>query len=75
VTATPRVVQNEQLKQMTVWARYLDRWSRRDGRWGIDKRITVIDFDEIRDVTSMSQAQASRRDRSDPSYAVLHGAK
>lgn len=71
VTGTLRVVQGDQLKQMTVWFRYLDRWSRREGRWGIDKRIAVRDFDEIRDVTAMSDAEQSRRDRSDPSYAVL----
>ena len=34
VTATLRMLQGEQLKQITVWARYVDRWSRRGGRWG-----------------------------------------
>jgi len=61
----------EQLKQITVWGRYIDRWSRRKGRWGLDKRISVRDFDEVRDVTPLVDHDVGRRDRSDPSYAVL----
>lgn len=71
VTATLRVRRGEQLKQITVWGRYIDQWSRRDGRWGLDSRISARDFDEIRDVTAMSEHDIGRRDRSDPSYAVL----
>ncbi len=71
VTANLRIERNGQLKQMTVLSRYVDTWSRRNGRWGIDKRIAIRDFDEIRDVTPMSQSSKGSRDRSDPSYAVL----
>jgi hypothetical protein len=57
--------------QMTVWSRYIDRWSRRNGRWAIDHRLAVRDFDEIRAVVAMKQHEVGRRDRSDPSYEVL----
>ena len=73
VTASLRVMRGEQLKQMTVWGRYIDRWSRRDGRWGLDKRISIRDFDEVRDVVAMGNHDIGRRDRSDPSYTVLAG--
>lgn len=73
VTASLRVKRGEQLKQMTVWGRYIDRWSRRDGRWGLDKRISIRDFDEVRDVVAMYDHDVGRRDRSDPSYTVLVG--
>jgi len=71
VTASLRVRQGEQLKHMMVWGRYIDQWSRRDGRWGLDKRISIRDFDEVRDATAMYEHDTGRRDRSDPSYAVL----
>lgn len=71
VTASLRMQAEDGIKQLSVWARYVDQWSRRDGRWGLDKRITVIDFDEIRDVTPMGEHTVARRDRDDPSYGVL----
>jgi hypothetical protein len=71
VTASLRVRRGEQLQHMTVWSRYIDHWSRRMGRWGLDKRIAIRDFDEIRDVVAMSDYRVTRRDRSDPSYAAL----
>lgn len=71
VTANLRIMRGETLMQITVWNRYIDKWSRRDGRWAIDKRVTVIDFDEIRAVTPMSKMSRGSRDRNDPSYAAL----
>jgi len=71
VTATLRLEVEGQLKQITTWCRYVDRWSRRDGRWGIDKRVTIIDMDEIRDITPMTPGMLGARDRGDPSYAAL----
>lgn len=70
-TANLRIMRGETLMQITVWNRYIDKWSRRDGRWAIDKRVAVIDFDEIRPVTPMNQSSRGSRDREDPSYAVL----
>jgi hypothetical protein len=72
-TATLRFKRGERLQQMTIWTRYIDRWSKRDGRWGLDKRIAIRDFDEVRDVTVMADHEVGRRDPSDPSYAVLKG--
>jgi hypothetical protein len=66
-----RIRSGDQVKQISVWGRYIDQWSRRDGRWSLDKRIVVRDFDEIREVVAMGDYDAGRRDRSDPSYAVL----
>jgi SnoaL-like domain len=51
VTANLRLQAGEQLKQISIWARYIDQWSRRNGRWGIDKRTVIVDFDEIRDAS------------------------
>jgi hypothetical protein len=75
VTATLRMLDDERLKQMMVWSRYIDRWSRRNGRWGIDKRVTIRDFDEVRQVVAMSQSKWGRRDASDSSYEVLTSTK
>ena len=65
-------MQDDKLIQIRVWGRYLDEWSRRDGHWRIDKRLTLFDFDEVREVSEMVRRDISR-DRSDPSYAVLKG--
>jgi hypothetical protein len=61
------------VRQISIWGRYIDRWSRRDGVWGLDHRTVIRDFDEIREVTPMADHQRGRRDRDDPSYAVLRG--
>jgi hypothetical protein len=71
VTAALRARRGEQLIQMTIWGRYVDRWSRRSGRWGLDHRLAIRDFDEIREVTPLQNHLIGRRDRSDPSYAAL----
>jgi hypothetical protein len=59
--------------QRSVWGRYIDSWERRGGRWGIVKRTYIHDFDDIREAQPM-QAGWGKRDRSDPSYAVLETA-
>jgi hypothetical protein len=66
-----RLMQDDKVVQIRVWGRYLDEWSRRDGQWRIDKRQAVFDFDEVREVTEMARRDDGRRDRTDPSYAVL----
>lgn len=73
VHATLRFEQDGVLRQASVFGRYLDRWSKRDGRWAIDARVYVQDFDDIRDVGTQIVTPWGRRDRSDPSYAVLGG--
>jgi len=71
VWATLRLRDGERLKQIMVWSRYIDRWSRRNGRWGIDRRVTIRDFDEVREVVALSRP--GRRDASDPSDEILKG--
>ena len=71
VTASLRLNDQGTIKQMTVWGRYIDEWSRRDNGWGLDKRLTIIDFDEVRDVVPMGQHEVGSRDQQDPSYKVL----
>jgi hypothetical protein len=60
-------------RQITSWIRYIDSLSRCNGRWGIDRRIAIRDLDEISDFVPLSRCDRGRRDRSDPSYAVLGG--
>ncbi len=71
VNAAIRVERDDKILQIGFWGRYLDQWSRKDGRWGIDKRVTLCDFDEIREVTPLGQAALDSRDRTDPSYGIL----
>lgn len=51
--------------------RYLDRWSYRDGRWAIDHRKWVLDFDEVDRPVRVGRPTESRRDQTDPSYALF----
>jgi hypothetical protein len=51
--------------------RYLDRWSHRGGRWAIDHRLWILDFDEDDHPVRSSRPTESRRDRADRSYVVL----
>lgn len=69
--AVLRIARGDQVSQISTWGRYLDRWSRRNGFWGLDHRLTIRDFDEIRPVTPLAEHRLGRRDRSDPSYAIL----
>ena len=66
-----RFSKDGRLMQSTVHGRYVDRWSRRNGRWGVDKRIFVLDFDDVREITGSHIEGWGRRDREDPSYEVL----
>ena len=71
VAATLRIDRDGRLMQISVWSRYVDTWSKRDGRWAIDHRIAINDFDEIREITAMRRTTRGTRDRHDPSYQVL----
>lgn len=71
MTGTMRMLRDGKEFQIFVRARYLDRWEKRDGRWGIVQREVAYDHDEVREVTGMRGTQHSARDRSDPSYGVL----
>lgn len=56
------------------WGRWLDRWSCRDGLWAIDHRQAVTDACSQTvipaDFPANAATAASRRDDSDPSYAL-----
>ena len=59
-----------------LWrGRYLDSWSRRDGRWGIDSRRVIFDSYTPHEFAAAPLANMpltlSRRDADDPSYAHL----
>ena len=66
-----RILDEGVLKQTMICGRYLDRWSRRRGRWAIDQRQSVADYNDIRVVTEFGPIPRGARDRSDPSYAFL----
>jgi hypothetical protein len=74
VTVALRIKAGEDRTDIVSRGRYLDRWSRRDGRWAIDARVYVEDLQSVTPlgpVASADASPASRRDREDPSYAVL----
>jgi len=72
VTGTMRMERDGQLYQIGVWGRYLDRWQKREGRWGLLHRVVVFDHQELREVEDMpAHGVPSSRDSSDPSYRVL----
>lgn len=57
--------------------RYVDRWSLREGRWGIDHRRFIDDFQALYQVPLSPATDGSsatgRRDRTDPSYGLEAG--
>ncbi|MDP9318292.1 MAG: nuclear transport factor 2 family protein [Actinomycetota bacterium] len=66
---------------MVVSGRYLDRWSKRHGRWAIEDRQfvfdvhgeheVVADFGHFPDWPDTATAPLAHRGREDPSYALL----
>lgn len=71
--AALRIRRGGAVQQMSIWGRYIDRWSRRGGAWGIEHRLAIRDFDDVRNVVPMSDHDVGRRDRDDPSYHILRG--
>ena len=51
-------------------SRYADRWSKRDGRWAVDRRVAIGDFMTKNEGTGPNQSTEGRRDRTDPSYEI-----
>lgn len=70
-TATLQMQRGEKRVRILVHSRYLDRWSRRHGRWAIDHRIAIMDLAEMAEITPMPLHKSGSRDSADPSYAVL----
>lgn len=72
VTGTMRMERDGKLFHLGVWGRYLDRWQRREGRWGLLHRVVVFDHQEMRETSDMpAHGIAPSRDRDDPSYQIL----
>jgi hypothetical protein len=72
-TVRLRTYANGRWTEELYLGRYLDRWSCRDGRWAIDHRTWVLDFEEMDRPVHPTLPIASKRDDSDPSYAVFAG--
>lgn len=54
--------------------RYVDRWSKRNGKWALDERQLIVDMHMIlqEQVTTPSQrVSGGRRDKTDPSYRIF----
>jgi hypothetical protein len=71
ITGSMQLERQGKILQLGVWGRYLDRWERRQGRWGLLHREVVFDLEELREVTPAGRTLNGRRDRNDPSYRVL----
>lgn len=63
--------ENNKRQEALGRGRYLDRWSRRDGIWAIEHRSFVLDMQTITELESGEQGEQSRRDKSDPSFALF----
>lgn len=73
INSAMRMMQEGVVVQINTRGRYLDRWSRQDGRWGIDRRVFVCDLNEVRPVTPGPMTPRLTLDRNDPSYALFAG--
>jgi hypothetical protein len=65
---------DEGMFELVAKGRYLDRWSKRDGRWAIDHRVELGDVNSFRTLPPGSWLMASElatRDRTDPSYELF----
>lgn len=71
VSATLHLRDGARLIQVDVRGRYIDRWSRRDERWGIDHREYVHDLDKLEEVPAIYVEGWGRRDQADLSYRTL----
>lgn len=77
-TATLLVKQqgrDDQYEERWMHSRYLDTWSRRQGKWALDSRHTVSDYRRISYVPAEEVRKnyqiAPRTGRDDPSYALF----
>jgi len=73
VNSAMRMMHEGRLLQVNTRGRYLDRWARRDGRWGIERRLFVCDFDEMHEAVSGGIPPRQAMGRDDPSYAWFAG--
>lgn len=68
---------DDMYEERWMHSRYLDKWSRRNGKWGLDSRQTVMDYRRVLDVPASvvkaSYVMGARTGRNDPSYKLLSG--
>ena len=58
-------------RELVGRGRYLDRWSRRGGRWAIDHRIHLLDLSSSLPLERADVSAGSSRDERDLSFALL----
>jgi hypothetical protein len=51
--------------------RYLDRWSKRSGKWAIDHREHILDMQSLHQLNRGYINEISSRDVSDPSFQII----
>ena len=66
---------SDNYEERWMHSRYLDKWARRNGRWAMTHRQTIIDYRRVNvvsgaDVKSRYQIEP-RRGRNDPSYTLF----
>jgi hypothetical protein len=67
---TARLRESERPVDHVIAGRYLDRWSRRDGVWAIERREYHNDVNSEYEVVGGMET-SSRRDRGDAAYALF----
>ncbi|MGH6637855.1 MAG: nuclear transport factor 2 family protein [Polaromonas sp.] len=76
-TATLLVKQesNDDYEERWMHSRYLDKWSRRGGKWGLDYRQTLMDYRVVKPVSAADvkrmYVMGPRTGRADPSYTLF----
>ena len=55
-----------------IRGRYADRWSHKNGRWAMDHRRIIVDFQTEHVAKGKNRPSAGKRDKTDPSYAIFH---
>ena len=62
---------NGEQRALLAFARYIDRFERRNGEWKIVDRLVVPEMTGWIEMERFDFATPARRDRTDPSYEVL----
>lgn len=65
--------ESRRAEDMHSRGRYLDHWSKRDGRWALDHRLLISEFGWIQQAehAQVGARGNPRRDRTDPVYAAF----
>jgi len=60
--------------QIESRGRYLDRWSKRNGRWAIDERLHIVDLQTAAPLQRADVNEESSRSLADPSFSFIPAA-